>query len=273
MTGTLSESVFLLERIKGVTLVHECVLLIGHGSRDHEGNEEFLEFVKMINNILPMRWVEACFLEFAEPDIVTGIAACARQGAKRIVAVPLILLAASHVKEEIPEYLDKGRDLYPEIDIVYGRHVGQHEALVDLLKERFYEAVAIQQEASNALGDTAIVLLGRGSSDPDANGDLYKIARLLWERTGVLTVEVCFSGITTPLLPEGVKRAIALGARRIVVVPYFLFTGVLIKRMHKLLAKLGSEFPEVSMTMAEYFGYHQHLVDAVVERIEEVASA
>ena len=30
--------------------------------------------------------------------------------------------------------------------------------------------------------DTAVILLGRGGSDPDANSDLYKITRLLWEK-------------------------------------------------------------------------------------------
>lgn len=251
----------------------EFILLIGHGSRDDDGNQEFIEFVDAVRKELPNRDLEASFLEFADPDIDAGIEACVLRGATRIVAVPVILLAASHVKLEIPEFLERGRLAHPGVEIVYGRNVGLHEAILGLLLERFREELAQRKVANAELKDTAIVLMGRGSSDPDANGDLYKIARMLWERAGVITVETCFSGITTPLLPEGVKRTIALGAKRVVVIPFFLFTGVLIKRMHGVLDEIQSEYPKIPMTMAGYFGFHRRLVDVLVDRIEEAATA
>ncbi len=263
----------------------EMVLLIGHGSRDADGNREFVEFADAVKKELPGRELIACFLEFADPDIEAGIEACVARGAMRIVVVPVILLAASHVKSEIPDILELGRQAHPDVEIVYGRNVGQHEAILELLLERFQDAAVprdrsdIAHDAGNAHdpgnshdagnAETAIVLLGRGSSDPDANGDLYKIARMVWERTGVLTVETCFSGITTPRLPEGVKRAIVLGAKRVVVIPYFLFTGVLIKRMQTLLDNLAREYPQVSLTMTRYFGIHSRLINTVLDRIAE----
>jgi len=253
--------------------VEEFILLIGHGSRDEDGNREFMEFVGTVRKALPEREMEACFLELAEPNIASGIKACIEHGATRIVAVPLILLAASHVKAEIPEFLAKGRSEYPDVDIVYGRNVGLHERILDLLVERFRQEALSRMISEDELSETAIVLMGRGSSDKDANGDMYKIGRLLWEHTGVLTVETCFSGITTPLLPEGVRRAVALGAKRIVVVPYFLFTGVLIKRMQITLEGLQREYPDIPMTMAGYFGFHPYLVDVVTDRIHEAATS
>ncbi len=246
----------------------EITLLIGHGSRDADGNQEFMNFVNEIRRTSPEQHFEACFLELATPTIPEGIDACVQQGADRIVVVPVILLAASHVKLEIPECLDAARKKYPNVEIVYGRNIGLHEHMIELLLTRFYEQTgSFSQDDIHC--QTAIVLMGRGSSDPDANGDLYKLARQLWERTGVLTVEVCFTGITFPRLPDGIRRAVSLGAKRLVVVPYFLFTGVLIKRMQSVLQEVHSAYPTVPMYMADYFGMHHRLVDIVLDRLEE----
>jgi sirohydrochlorin cobaltochelatase len=245
----------------------EITLLIGHGSRDADGNQEFINFVNEIRRASPEQHFEACFLELATPTIPDGIDACVQQGANRIVVVPVILLAASHVKLEIPACLDAARQKYPNVEIIYGRNIGLHEQMIDLLLTRFHEQT--QSFAKDEIHQTAIVLMGRGSSDPDANGDLYKIARQLWERTGVLTVEVCFTGITFPKLPDGIHRAVSLGAKRVVVVPYFLFTGVLIKRMQSVLREMHSDYPTVPMYMADYFGMHRRLVDIVLDRREE----
>lgn len=245
----------------------EVTLLIGHGSRDDDGNQEFLAFVQEIRRRSPEQHFEACFLELTTPTIPDGFDACIRQNADRIVVVPVILLAASHVKLEIPEFLDTARRQYPDVEIVYGRNIGLHEQMIDLLTDRFYEQAAMYTQEE--IQQTAIVLMGRGSSDSDANGDLYKMARQLWERTGVFTVEVCFTGITFPRLPDGIQRAISLGAQRVVVVPYFLFTGVLIKRMQGVLQDVKSTHKNLPMSMAGYFGVHQRLIEIVLERREE----
>ena len=190
------------------------VLLVGHGSRDEQGNKEFLNFVNDLQVKHPEQTFVVSFLEFADPTILSGVDTCVKQGASRVVIVPVILLAASHVKLEIPEILDEARRRYPQLEIVYGRNIGLHERLLDLLVERFH-GVRKQKDVKGTifshpelddLNDTAIVLMGRGSNDPDANGDVYKVARILWERTGVSTVETCFTGITDPRLPLGVER-------------------------------------------------------------------
>jgi sirohydrochlorin cobaltochelatase len=246
----------------------EVTLLVGHGSRDEDGNKEFIAFAELVKKAMPNREIETCFLELATPDIPTGISHCVERGATRIVVLPLILLAASHVKHEIPEFIDEAREQYPEIEFVYGRNVGMHERIIHLLADRFYEVM--ETTDGNSLDDTAIVLMGRGSSDVDANGNLYKISRLLSERVGISTVEVCFSGITYPSFPEGIKRAVLLGAKRIIVVPYFLFTGVLMKRMKGVFEELKHEYPDQNLWMAHHFGMHDDLVKAVVDRINEM---
>ncbi len=246
----------------------DVTLLVGHGSRDSDGNREFMEFAELVKEAMPDREIETCFLELANPNIPTGISQCIERGATRINVLPLILLAASHVKQEIPEFIDKAREQYPGIEFVYGRNVGMHERIINLLADRFCEVV--EAKSDDSAKDTAVVLMGRGSSDSDANGNLYKISRLLWERLHVKTVEVCFSGITYPSLPDGVERAVRLCAKRIIVVPYFLFTGVLMKRMSGMLDELKQKYPNHNLQMAHHFGMHDDLVKAVVDRIREM---
>jgi sirohydrochlorin cobaltochelatase len=82
--------------------------------------------------------------------------------------------------------------------------------------------------------ETLLMVVGRGTSDPDANSNISKVARMLWEGMGFGWAEVCYSGVTFPLVGPGLEHAVKLGYRRIIVFPYFLFTGVLVKRIYRI---------------------------------------
>ncbi|RIV28163.1 sirohydrochlorin chelatase [Alicyclobacillaceae bacterium I2511] len=243
------------------------MLIVGHGSRDTDSNQEFLDFVQQYRQ----RYgdvVEAGFLELAQPNIPQGIARCVQQGAQHVTVLPLILLAATHVKLEIPEYLASARHQYPEVEFTYGRNVGLHPSFIELAQQRFEAMPAALMPREG----TGIVLMFRGSSDPDANGDAYKLSRLLWEKTGVATVETCFTGVTYPSVWEGVRRAAALGVKRIVIVPYFLFTGVLIKRVRGWLPELMAQYPQIPIEMAHYFGPDPRMLDIVAQVASEAVA-
>ncbi|WP_018132726.1 sirohydrochlorin chelatase [Effusibacillus pohliae] len=248
--------------------MQEAVLLIGHGSRDAEGNRQFESFVERVRARKPDTRIELAYLELARPTIGETIERLAAEGVTAITAVPVILLAAGHVKIEIPHMLDEARQRHPQLQIRYGRHLGLHHAILEIMEERLQAA----ETAGHNRQDTTVLLVGRGSSDPDANGDLYKLARILWERTGVAHVETCFIGVTYPDFPGGVRRAANTGTSSVIVLPYFLFTGVLMKRMEAMLQELSLQFPAVAFSLADTFGYHPKLVDIVSDRIEEVAT-
>ncbi|MFX3679842.1 MAG: CbiX/SirB N-terminal domain-containing protein [Hyphomicrobiales bacterium] len=74
-----------------------------------------------------------------------------------------------------------------------------------------------------------LVVVGRGASDPDANSNVAKVMRMLWEGMGFGWGETAYSGVTFPLVQPALDHAAKLGYRRIVVFPYFLFTGVLVQ--------------------------------------------
>jgi sirohydrochlorin cobaltochelatase len=250
----------------------EAILLVGHGSRDNEGNEEMLRFADSVRSSAKGRWVETCFLEFVSPTIPQGIARCVEAGATRIVLVPIILFAAGHSKIHIPHEIDHAKLKYPNVSFAYGQPIGIHQKVLDILASRLTEAgYSTDKETSERDQDTAVLLLGRGSSDVDANSNFLKMARLLWERLPVKWVESSFIGVTEPSFPEGLERCKLLGAKKIYVLPYFLFTGVLIKRIEQMTAEFAEAHPNIDVELAGYFGFHPQLVELLIDRVEEAS--
>jgi sirohydrochlorin cobaltochelatase len=261
-------------------------LLIGHGTRDAEGAREALDFAARLAARLadqpgPAGPVVPCFLELTDPPILPTIARCVEAGAAEVVALPLMLFGANHVKSDIPAALAVARARHPGLAIRYGAPLGVQPELLEALDERI---AAVEAASPLPAGDetfpdgasprisraeTAILLVERGSSDPDANAQVYQLGRMLWEGRGFGWVEPCFIGITRPTLEEGLARCLALGARRVLVLPYFLFTGVLVRRIGRIVAEFAAGHPSVDFRVAEHLGCHPRLLDLAVRRIEE----
>lgn len=252
---------------KGRGPLKKAVLFVGHGSRLEAGNEEVRQFVEQMKTYIdPALLVETCFLEFAAPNIEDGIQLCIEKGADEVHVIPIILLHAGHSKLHIPAEIEHAREHFPDIRFTYGQTIGIHEEIFEILKSRLSEVGFNPDEKHK---DTAILLIARGGSDPYANGDFYKITRLLWEKLDVPIVESAFMGVTTPSVEQGIERCIRLGAKKIVMLPYFLFTGVLMERMAKMVQQFTEQYGDVDFLLANYFGYHPNLKKVLLERMEQ----
>ncbi|MBI3637027.1 MAG: sirohydrochlorin chelatase [Candidatus Rokubacteria bacterium] len=247
--------------------MNDVVLLVGHGSREQPGNDEFLRFCEAARPHLGPEALETCFIELTTPLVPESLDRCVEGGARRIVMLPVILMAAGHVKVELPHELDEAKERHPGVDFRYGRHIGLDPLVIQIVMQRLAE---VEDQTQWAPDETAVLVVGRGSSDPDANSDLFKLARLLWEARRYRWVETCFIGVTGPTLPEGLERCAILGARRILVVPYFLFTGVLIPRIHRIVGEFLDGHPGVQARLADYLNAHPNLFRVLRERKEEV---
>jgi sirohydrochlorin cobaltochelatase len=244
-----------------------AVLFVGHGSRDPEGTQEFLNIVDLFRAHDPERVVECGFLEFARPVIGDGVRRCVERGARTVAVLPGMLMAAGHAKNDIPSEIHEARRLHPDVSFHYGRHLHLHPNIVQLCRLRIEEAERAAAPAER--NDTLLLVVGRGSSDPDANADVAKLARLLWEGMGFGWGAACYIGVTTPLLPEALARCHRMGFRRVVVFPFFLFTGVLEKRIRRQTEDFGREHPDSEYLCAGYLNVHPLLFDAFAERAEE----
>jgi sirohydrochlorin cobaltochelatase len=192
-----------------------ALLIVGHGSRDPRGAEEFQELVSLVRQHEPDLSIEGGFIELSRPPISECVSRLVENDAREISAVPLMLLAAGHAKDDIPATLVREKTSHPEIDFHYGRALGIRPELLALMDEKISTVVSEKEE-------TAVLIVGRGSSDPDANSDLAKIARLFYEGRPYPLVESAFVSLAPPNVPEALKRCEKLGARRVVVFSYFL---------------------------------------------------
>lgn len=244
------------------------LLMIGHGSRDMQGRQGFLDFAYAYQRLDSSRPVVPCFLELTTPSIQEGVDQCVAQGYTEFSVLPILLFAARHNKFDVTNELDRAKARHPQIRFHYGRHFGITPAILELWHRR----LAQLDQAPNSLmssiprSETVLLVVGRGSSDPDANGDVYKLARLLWEGSGYKTVEICFIGITHPRLEEGFHRARLFQPQRIIVLPYFLFTGVLVKKIFDITAQQQEQYPDISMTCLPEMGIQPELLSVLRER-------
>lgn len=243
------------------------LLAIGHGTRDRQGRETFLNFVSAYQSLDSSRPVVPCFLELTGPTIQEGVDYCLSQGFTELSALPILLFAARHNKFDVTNELDRSKQNHPQVKFYYGRHFGITPSIVQLWRSRLAQLDAPQNNPQNIpRSETVLLFVGRGSSDPDANGDVYKLARVLWEGSGYQTVETCFIGITHPRLEEGFRRARLYQPRRIIVLPYFLFTGVLVKKIFNLTAQQQEQYPSISMTCLPEMGIQPQLMQVLRER-------
>ncbi|MFJ7952668.1 sirohydrochlorin chelatase [Lysinibacillus sp. NPDC096418] len=248
----------------------KAILFVGHGSRLAAGNDEVRSFIEQMTPRIDKDFlVETCFLEFASPNIEQGITNCVKKGATEVHVIPIILLHAGHSKLHIPAEIEHAREHYPNVHFTYGQTIGIHEEIFSILQDRLAET-GFDAEAKHE--DTAILLIARGGSDPYANGDFYKITRLLWERLPVQYVESAFMGVTDPRVEEGIERCVKLGAKKIVMLPYFLFTGILMERMHDMRQQFNEKYPACDIQIANYFGYHERLQNVLLERIDQAVN-
>ncbi len=165
----------------------EAVLYVSHGSRIAAARHEAARFVEQCRRAIDIPIQELCFVELAEPDIVTGVDRCVAQGATRVIVVPLLLLSAGHAKHDIPAALDIARRRHPSVDILCGAPFGVHEAMIDIMIDR------ISEQSAPLDVESMILLVGRGSSDPDTKRDMSAIAALLKEKRTCRTWTFVFS--------------------------------------------------------------------------------
>jgi sirohydrochlorin cobaltochelatase len=248
----------------GKMAARPAFLVVGHGSRDPRGAEEFHELVGLVRERNPGLPVEGGFIELSRPPIGECVDRLAEGGARDVAAVPLMLLAAGHAKDDIPATLVGEGIEHPEMGFRYGRALGVRPELLELMEERISSVVPEGEKP-----ETAVLVVGRGSSDPDANSDVAKIARLFYEGRRYPMVESAFISMTPPGVREGLDRCRRLGARRVVVFSYFLFTGVLEERIRHEAEGFAAEHADVEVRYAGYFGPDGRVADLLLERYAE----
>ena len=244
----------------------DTILLVGHGSREQNGNDEIEAFAKEWRSRRPDDRIEVCFIEFADITLDAGLNNAAK-GSKRVIVVPLILGAAGHVKMEIPHHIAHAREHHPDVEFIMAKHLGAGTKVLKALKSELGKAM-LALDAPDAK-NTGVILLARGSSDKVANGEIAKMARWLFEETEHEMVDLAFTGITFPKVETVAQRQVACGMKQIVVLPYYLYTGVLIERIARQVERLQGQYPSTAFGLAKYMGFDDSIYEMLDERVAE----
>ncbi|MFU8777102.1 MAG: sirohydrochlorin chelatase [Roseovarius sp.] len=258
-----------------MNMVKTGVMICGHGSRSQSAVDEFSVLADKLPGYLPDDWLmEYGYLEFANPVIRDGLDRLRAAGCERILAVPGMLFAAMHSKNDIPTVLNTYAATHG-IEVRYGRELGVDPKMIAAAGARIREAIdrANVKHGEVGLHDTCLVVIGRGASDPDANANVAKIGRLLHEGLGFGWCEVGYSGVTFPLVEPCLQHVVKLGYKRVVVFPYFLFSGILIDRIYGFTDRVAAEHPGMQFVKAGYLGDHPKVLETFAERVTEQLSA
>ncbi|MFN7901156.1 MAG: sirohydrochlorin chelatase [Synechococcaceae cyanobacterium] len=252
------------------------VLVCGHGSRNRLAVAEFADLAQQLQRHLGSVPLEYGYLEFARPILRDGLERLRERGVRHVLAIPAMLFAAGHAKNDIPSVLN-AYAAETGLRIDYGRELGVDRSMILAAGARIRACLERAHAADQAAGrapipahDTLLVVVGRGSSDPDANSNVAKVTRMLVEGFGFGWGETCYSGVTFPLVEPGLRQIVRLGYRRVVVFPYFLFSGVLVSRIVEHTGRVAAEHPAIDFHSASYLGDHPGVLDTFRERVLDV---
>lgn len=222
------------------------LLGVAHGSRDEAAQQVVRELLAAAGERLGARAVPA-YLDNASPSVARALQALVADGVDDVVVLPVLLNAASHSKTDLAASVQQARQDHPGLSVRYGRPLGAHPAVVEVLEQRLVEAGA---------AELPVVVVAGGSLDPDANASVAATARLLWEGRAHPSVDYAFVSATRPALPEALARLTGSAAVSLL----FLGPGFLPGRAAALAGDAVVTAP---------LGPAPELVDLLVERYGE----
>jgi len=246
-----------------------ALCLVGHGTRDANGVQEFLTLFSKFKERAPKRVVECGFLELAKPTIEEAISKCAQGGISKILVIPGLLMSAGHAKNDIPAKINEMSRKYPNLNINYTQPLGLHPKIIQICTKRI-ESAEINSKVNISRSDTLLITVGRGSSDPHANSVVFNTSKRLGENMGFLESKVSFMAASQPLFQNTLKASVEMGFKRIITFPYFLFTGVLVNKIVSIVDNIQKKYPGIEFLKANHLNYDELLIDVFVERAREI---
>lgn len=243
------------------------VLILGHGSRREAANAQFEALVARFRARRPELDVAHAYIELASPLLADGLATLARRS-ERVTVLPLFLFAAGHVKRDVPEAVEEARRRFPGVRFEVAAELGVDPVMVSIALDRAGAAVPLGgPEAAR----TVLLTIGRGSLDSDANGNFYKVSRIVAEQGGFARPELCFIAVVDPLLPDALERVALSSPERLLILPYFLFEGLLIEQIRAEVAGFAARHPGIDVKLAGFLGPDERLCDVLDSRLAAAA--
>jgi precorrin-8X/cobalt-precorrin-8 methylmutase len=248
-----------------------AICLIGHGSRDPKGVEEFLTLAHKLHKRKFCQIVESGFLEFAKPNIIEALSACRRNGVKNIIILPGILFSGEHTLRDVPRTVDEVFRNHPEINLIFAEPLATQPKVIEACQKR------IEKEEKNSpkpfsRSEALLMTIGHGSRDTSFNSEVETILSQLGEKMGFSKTLACFAGTSQHYLEDMQEKFTPQGFRRVILLPFFLFTGIWVKRVNALADTFQSKYPDTEFLKASCLSHHDLIIDALIQRVRESVS-
>ncbi|MEW9500324.1 sirohydrochlorin chelatase [Jeotgalibacillus marinus] len=237
----------------------KAILYVSHGTRSKQGAEEVRRFLESVIDLVEVPIQEISFLELTKPFIGEGFEQCVNRGATEISVVPLFLLAAGHIKKDIPDSLIPLRKKYPHIKVKVAPPFSVQDRILNAIGE------LVRSVVHDVNLEDSILIVGRGSSDLAIHDAFTRISRGIKEKLGVRNIQVCYLAAASPTFTVGLETIIQKArGERVIVVPYLLFPGLLLSEIIKEVNKRRNQGQSIVHTGP--LSSHRVIKDIVIDR-------
>ncbi|GAY08555.1 sirohydrochlorin chelatase [Pseudonocardia sp. N23] len=228
-----------------------ALVAVAHGSRDGRSAATMHRLVQAAAAQAPGLDVRLSFLDFNAPRLPDVLHAVAADGHRRAVVVPLLLGSAYHARVDVPAAVEAATSRLPQLRVTVSPVLGEDPTpLLAAARARLAEAGADLGDP-----DIGVVLAAAGSSDENANDVVRTLAGRLPRAIAA------FATSAEPSVDDAVACLRAVGAQRIVVLPWFLAPGRLLDRV-----EARAVAADRAATVAEPLGDHPLVAATVLAR-------
>ena len=245
-----------------------AICLIGHGSRDPEGAQEFLTLTQKLRERRLCPIVEPAFLEFVKPEITEVLSSFQHNGIKNIIILPGILFSGEHTQRDVPHTVNEVFRNLPEINLVFAEPLATQPKVIEASQKRIEEEEKNSPE-SFSRSETLLITIGHGSREKGFNSKVKKNLSKLGDNMGFCKTLIGFAGSSQNYMEEMQEKFKPQRFRRVILFPFFLFSGVWVKRVHSLADTFQSKYPDTEFLKAPCLSHHALIIDALIQSVRE----
>jgi len=240
------------------------LVAVAHGSQDPRACATVGELMAMVAERARRRGLGApdlrtAYLGHAPPSLPQVMSTI--EAGRQVRVLPLLLTAAYHAKTDIPRLLTRVASDFPRLQVCYGDTLGPHPRLLRALERRLAE-----EDPDGDRARTGVVLAAAGSSDPEANASIGRLASQWQDRAGWLAVRPAYASAADPSPAMAVTGLLQAGVPRVVVATYLLAPGLFADRIRT--SSLAAGATAVSPAL----GACAEVADVLLDRFAETES-
>ncbi len=127
-----------------------ALLIVAHGSRKKESNQEVLNLAAELQQIAGDHYstVQCAFVQFGQPPFLTKVEELAGMGVREIKVLPYFIAAGSHVQQDIPELIQTAKNKHPSIRFRLMKHFGSFGGILRfILDESLKDHINLQSSS------------------------------------------------------------------------------------------------------------------------------